>query len=130
VLRYLSLDWLDALGQAVARSDDLAAAAAGRRIAVTQVVTDGPEGEVTYHLDVDDGTVHFGAGPATDEHVRIVQDWDTAVAVATGTVNAQEAFLRGRIKLVGDQQRLIDAQPIFAALDAVFADVRSETSYA
>jgi len=44
VLRYLSLDWLDALGQAVARSDDVQAAAVGRRIAVTQVVTDGPEG--------------------------------------------------------------------------------------
>ena len=74
--------------------------------------------------------MHFGPGPAADEHVRIVQDWDTAVAVATGTVNAQEAFLRGRIKLVGDQQRLIEAQPIFAALDAVFAAVRSETTYA
>ena len=129
-MRYLSLDWLDALGEAVAHSDEVQAAAVGRRIAVTQVVTDGPEGEVTYHLEVDDGKVHFGPGPAADEHVRIVQDWDTAVAVATGTVNAQEAFLRGRIKLVGDQQRLIEAQPIFAALDAVFAAVRSETTYA
>lgn len=129
-MRYLSLDWLDALADAVARSDDVQAAAEGRTIAVTQVVTDGPEGEVTYHLQVDDGTVHFGAGPAAGEHVRIVQDWETAVAVATGTVNAQEAFLRGRIKLVGDQQRLIEAQPIFAALDAVFGDVRAETSYA
>ena len=48
------------------------------------------------------------------------QSWDTAVAVATGDLNAQEAFVSGHIRLFGDQQRLIDAQPVFGALDAVF----------
>jgi hypothetical protein len=54
----------------------------------------------------------------------------SAVAVATGNLTAQEAFIRGRIKLVGDQQRLIDAQPVFVALDAAFARVREDTTYA
>ena len=48
------------------------------------------------------------------------QTWDTAVAVATGQLNAQEAFIEGRILLTGDQQKLIDAQPVFGALDSVF----------
>ena len=52
------------------------------------------------------------------------QTWDTAVAVATGALNAQEAFVNGHIRLFGDQQRLLDAQPVFGALDAVFTDVR------
>jgi hypothetical protein len=130
VLRYLSPDWLDALGDEVARSAVLREAAIGQTIAVTGVVTRGPEGDVTYHLAVTDGDVRFGPGPATGEDVRLVQDWDTAVAVATGTINAQEAFLRGRIKLVGDQQRLIEAQPVFAALDAVLVRVREHTTYA
>jgi putative sterol carrier protein len=130
VLRYLSLDWLDALGAEVARAEALREAAAGRSFAVTQVVTGGPEGDVTYHLAVDDGDVRFGAGPADDEEVRLVEDWDTAVAVATGTMNAQEAFIRGRIRISGDAQRLLDAQPVFAALDAVFSAVRERTAYA
>jgi hypothetical protein len=130
VLRYLSLDWLDALGEEVDRSDALQEAAVGRRIRVTQVVTDGPEGDVTYHLEVDDGKVRFGPGAADDEQVRFVQDWPTAVAVATGELNAQEAFISGRIKLVGDQQRLLDAVPVFAALDTVFSTVRERTDYA
>ena len=33
------------------------------------------------------------------------------------------------IRLHGDQQRLLDAQPVFGALDAVFADVRERTEY-
>ena len=130
MLRYLSLDWLDALSDEVAAREPLREAAAGRSFAVTQVVTGGPEGDVTYHLDVDDGDVHFGAGPAEDEQVRLVQDWDTAVAVATGTMNAQEAFIRGRIRISGDAQRLLDASPVFAALDAVFSAVRERTAYA
>ena len=130
MLRYLSLDWLDALGAEVAASDRVREAAAGRSIAVTQVVTGGPEGDVMYHLNVDDGDASFGPGPAPGEQVRMVQDWETAVAVATGAVNAQEAFVRGRIRVMGDAQRLIEAGPLFAALDGVFATVRERTEYA
>ena len=129
MLRYLSLDWLAALGEEVERSDALREVAAGRRLAVTQIVTDGPEGDVSYHLDVDDGTVRFGPGPADDEQLRFMQDWDTAVAVATGELNAQEAFIGGRIRLTGDQQKLLDSQPVFQALDGVFNAVRPLTEY-
>jgi hypothetical protein len=130
VPRYLSPDWLDALSDVVERNDGLRQAAAGRTISVTQVVTGGPDGVVVYHLNVDDGDVRLGPGASAAEHVRFEQDWATAVAVATGNLNAQEAFIRGRIKLVGDQQRLIDAQPVFVALDAAFARVREDTTYA
>ena len=128
-MRYLSLDWIDALADAVSRSDDMAAAAATHDIQVTQVVHDTPEGEVTYHLTVADGRATFGAGPAEHEDVRFVQDWDTAVGVATGEVNAQEAFIKGRIRLYGNQQKLMTSQPVFRALDAVFNDVRERTQY-
>ncbi len=57
------------------------------------------------------------------------QQWSTAVAVATGELNAQEAFISGQILLFGDQHKLLDAQPVFGALDAVFASVRERTSY-
>jgi len=57
-------------------------------------------------------------------------DKQTAVAVATGTMNAQEAFIGGRIKLMGDQQLLLDSVPVFAALDSVFSKVRERTDYA
>jgi hypothetical protein len=130
VLRYLSRDWLAALGDEVARSDEVREASAGHAVAVTEVVTDGPDGDVTYHLEIADGTVAFGPGPAAAEDVRFVQDWETAVAVATGTTNAQDAFLQGRITLAGNQRRLVAAQPVFAVLEKVLAPVREATSYA
>ncbi|MGB0114758.1 MAG: SCP2 sterol-binding domain-containing protein [Ilumatobacteraceae bacterium] len=129
MIRYLSLDWISALSTEVAANDQLREIAETHSIGVTQVVTDGPEGDVTYHLRVGDGDASFGAGPADPEDVKMQQDWETAVAVATGELNAQEAFIGGRILLFGDQQRLLDSQPVFGALDAVFATVREQTSY-
>ena len=129
MFRYLSLEWIEALTAEVAASAAMQEASTGARLGVTQVVTDGPAGEVTYHLQVDDGTARFGAGRAEPEDVRFVQDWETAVAVAIGTLNAQEAFIGGRIRLTGDQQKLLDSQPVFRALDGVFNAVRPETDY-
>ena len=129
MIRYLSLDWITALTTEVAASDHMREIAETHRIGVTQVVSDGPEGDVIYHLSVGDGQASFGAGPAEPEDVKMEQDWDTAVAVATGELNAQEAFIGGLIRLYGDQQKLLDSQPVFGALDAVFATVRERTTY-
>lgn len=128
-IRYLSLAWIRELTREVAESQALSELAAEHSIGVTQVVTGGPEGDVTYHLRVADGAASFGAGPADPEDVRMQQEWATAVAVATGAMNAQEAFITGKILLFGDQQALMRAQPVFGALDSIFATVRERTRY-
>ena len=73
-VRYLSLAWLHELTREVSESEPLAGLAHDHAIGVTQVVSDGPEGDVTYHLQVGDGEATFGAGPADPEHVRMEQD--------------------------------------------------------
>jgi len=129
MIRYLSLDWIAALSSEVAASEQIREIAQSHRIGVTQVVSDGPEGDVTYHLVVGDGEAQFGPGAADPEDVKMEQDWSTAIAVATGELNAQEAFISGKIRLFGDQQKLLDAQPVFGALAAVFATVQDRTKY-
>ncbi len=129
MVRYLSLEWIDALAAEVSSSARLGGLAREHRIGVTQVVTEGPEGDVTYHLQVGGGTAEFGTGAAMPEDVRMEQAWTTAVAVATGEMNAQDAFIGGHIRLHGDQGKLIEAQPVFAALDEVFSTVRARTEY-
>jgi hypothetical protein len=128
-VRYLSLEWIDALSREVAASDALTELAATHTVGITQVVSNGPEGNVLYHLQVGDGRAAFGPGAADPEDVRFEQDWDTAVAVATEQLNAQQAFITGRIRLTGDQQKLLESTPVFQALDAVFTTVRARTDY-
>ena len=128
-MRYLSLDWIEAMQARVAASESLQSLAGTLSIGVTQVVTDGPEGTVLYHLQVGNGTASFGAGPAPMEHVRMEQSWRTAVDVATERVPAQEVFIKGLITVTGETTRLIECAPVFSALDAAFTHVRELTTY-
>jgi len=128
-MRYLSLEWIEKIQEEVAASESLSALSHSHSIGVTQVITDGPEGTVVYHLQVGDGVASFGPGAAPDEHVRIEQTWDTAVSVATEQTPAQEFFIKGLIRMSGDAQRLIDSAPVFGALDSAFSAVRTQTTY-
>ena len=113
----------------VAESESMRNAAETCSIGVTQVVTDGPEGTVVYHLQVGDGSASFGPGPAPREDVRFEQSWETAVGVATGSIPAQTVFVNGQVRLSGDTQKVVDNVVVFAALDAAFATVRDLTTY-
>ena len=128
--RYLSLAWMDELSKEVGADPAVLGVIGELAIGITQVVTKGPEGTIIYHLQVDDDSVAFGPGPADPEDVRFEQTWKTAVGVATGTLAAQEAFLKGLIKLQGDKDKLVANQPVLAALEPVFSRVREHTDYA
>lgn len=128
VVRYLSDEWITAVGKEVALDTALSDIAASFAVSVTQVVTATPFGDVSYHLLCRDGAVVFATG-AVPSDVVFTQSYETAVGVATGRINAAEAFIHGHVQFKGDHQRVIDAQPVFAALDAVFGRVRSRTVF-
>ena len=128
-IRYLSDEWINAVAIEVASDAAVQALGATHEFGLTQVVTDTPFGEVTYNLQVGDGAVRFSGAAASPEHVRFTQSYETAVAVATAKLNAQEAFINGHIRFTGDHQRLIDGQDVFVRLDAVFTSVRLRTEY-
>ena len=98
-------------------------------ISVTQIITGTPHGDVTYHLESRDGKITFASGPATVSDIAFTQDWATAVGVATGKINAQEAFISGKIRFKGDHERVIATQPLFLALDQVFSAVNANTNF-
>ena len=126
---YLSQQWIDAIASGIKLSNEIAAAARDNAVAVTQVVTGTPNGDVTYHLESRDGVVNFAAGPALVSDIAFTQDWQTAVGVATGKINAQEAFISGKIRFKGDHEKVIATQPLFIALDVVFSAVNALTNF-
>ncbi len=124
VVEYLSPAWLDAIRDEVAHRTDLGALAATHAVGFTQEITDGP----TYHVSTHGGTVGVGWGPAQPEDLRLRTDRATATAVASGALNAQEAFITGHLRLSGDPDRLLAVQPLLAALDGAMAAVAARTS--
>jgi len=128
-VRYLSPDWIDAAGRALAADDRLGAALVGVTLTVEQVVTGGPDGPVTWHLAIADGKVALAAGPAPRADVRLSTDYPTAAGVAACDLAAQRAFVEGRLRIGGDLSLLIAHQRALAAVDDALALVRAETTY-
>ena len=125
----MSADWVQAVSEAVAANTELQKLASIHSVGLTQVVTGTPHGDVVYHLQGGTGVATLASGEASPEDVRFTEPYDTAVAVATGVLNAQEAFINGHIKFVGDHQKLIDAGDVFAVLNPIFDTIREATDY-
>ncbi len=126
---YLSKEWIRAVAEGIKLNKEISVVARDNTVSVTQIITGTPQGDVTYHLESRDGEITFASGPATVSDIAFTQDWATAVGVATGKINAQEAFISGKIRFKGDHERVIATQPLFLALDAVFSAVNANTNF-
>lgn len=127
--KYLSVEWIDDLHATASANRDLQELSRHHRLRVSETVTGAPDGDVRYNLTLADGTIRIAAGPGDESDVYFEQDYATAVGLATGVLNAQTAFVSGQLRVTGDMDLLMASQPVFAALDAVFADVRSRTEF-
>jgi hypothetical protein len=129
VARYLSDEWLAALDEAAQQSRSLRAATAGVRLVVQHIVSATPNGEVTFHVDIDDGAVRFRPGVADEPTVTFRQDHATAVAVAKGELSAQAAFLNGTMAVRGDLTTLAAHGNLFTGVDGALDAVHAATEF-
>ena len=116
--KYLTPEWVDDLDRAAQASDAIRVAAPDLVLVVEHAVTGLAEGTVRYHIEFDHGVARLRFGPAVRADASFTEDHETAVAVSTGAINAQSAFMAGRLRVSGDMDKLMAAQPAFAALDA------------
>lgn len=126
--RYLSADWIDALDAAFGASAGVTSLAP---LVIEQVIEGVPgAGVVRYALIVDEHGGRVRAGPQdAPADLRIITDYETAVAIARGEQNAQIALSHGRLRLGGDIDTLARCAAALDALGDVAAQVRATTTY-
>jgi heme-degrading monooxygenase HmoA len=117
VASFLSDEWLAELAEALRREPRLAD---GPQLLLGQVVTDIPElenaAEVRYTIRLGGGEpAAVFPGEVSDAQVTLVEDYETARALATGTA-AASMLAAGRVKVRGDATALMAAQEQLAAL--------------
>ncbi len=125
---FLSAEWIEAL-DTVARAAKLPDSVATLSITVEQVVRDSPDGEMRYHLRIEDGHARVQPGPAASPDLRLFADYDVAARIQRGEVNAQEALAAGRLKVQGRFAHLLHVDDALRALEDVFEPVRAATTY-
>jgi putative sterol carrier protein len=124
--KFLSQQWADDVLAALNGSDEVRGAIKGVQLCIQQVVTGAPDGDVGYWTQIDDGKIAGAIGDASDPDVTITQDYDTAVAMNKGDLNAQAAFMQGKLKVTGNMGKLLQNQGAMQALGPVLASVQTD----
>jgi len=125
-MQYLSAEWCQAVQETLNASEDFKKAASGVQLSVQQNITGAPQGEVTYYMNVAAGAVACALGPADAPDVTIGQEYATAVAVNKGELNAQQAFMTGKLKATGNLMKLMQHAGAFQSLDGILRNLDVE----
>ncbi|CAA9220099.1 MAG: hypothetical protein AVDCRST_MAG20-685 [uncultured Acidimicrobiales bacterium] len=129
-MRFLSPAWFDAVQAALDASDAVRDATRDSTLRLLQVVTGGPDGDVSYLVTAERGVVLIAPErPDVSADVTLAATWDTAVSIATGALAPHDAFTTGRLVVRGDIDVLRAQAPALAGLSHAFDEVREETSY-
>ena len=116
-VKFLSEEWATTMTEALNSSDEFKQAASGQQVTLQQVVTDAPDGgETKYFFKLDGGSAQVGLGEASDAEATITQNYETAVAIVKSELNAQNAFMQGKLKISGNMMKLMQLQGVFNAM--------------
>ncbi len=123
---FLTEEWASAITEALNSSEDFKKAAGGQSAKVQQVVTDAPSGEVKYYLEVADGSGTVALGELDGAEATITQNYETGKAIAQRELNAQNAFMQGKLKIAGNMMKIMQLQGVITAIDKATTDIDVE----
>lgn len=125
---YLSQEWLD-LQRALAEGLPERPGATAR---VQLVITGAPGGDVRYHQTTVDGRLlDLELGDDPDAEVTLTHTYAVAMDIATGALDANAAFMQGRVKIVGPMGAVMALIPLTqsAEYSDVLATLTAQTTY-
>ena len=122
-VKFLSDDHLAAATDALNGNDDFVTAIANIDMGIQFHVTEAPEGEIDFYLRVGESVATMTAGELDEPDVSISSTHETALAMFTGELNTQMAFMTGKIKVAGNMAVLMMNQAVINKWAATVADI-------
>jgi alkyl sulfatase BDS1-like metallo-beta-lactamase superfamily hydrolase len=107
--KWLSQEWLDE-SKKLAESQPERPGASAR---MQYVVTGGPEGDIKYYWVLENGKLlESQLGEMSDAEVTLTQSYDDAKKIQQGELDANAAFMQGRVKVTGNMAKLMALLPL------------------
>ena len=126
--KYLSQQWMDE-GLKLAESQPERPGATAR---MQYVVTGGPDGDVKYYWVLENGKLQESKlGELADADFTLTQSYEDAVKVQKGELDANAAFMQGRVKVTGNMAKLMSLLPLTNAPEykALMEQINATTEY-
>jgi len=126
--QYLSQEWLDLqkeLGQQFPERP-------GATARMQYVVTGAPEGDVKYFTVIEEGKMlQNELGTDDQAEFTLTSTYDDSVKVLKGELDANAAFMQGRMKVTGNMGKLMSLMPLTQSPEykAIQAQVAEQTEY-
>jgi putative sterol carrier protein len=77
------------------------------------VITGGPDGDVRYYWVLENGRLlESQLGELPDAEVTLTQTYEDAMRIQKGELDANAAFMQGRVKVTGNMAKLLALLPI------------------
>ena len=105
--KFLSEDHMAVGTDALNADSGFQSAMASVDLGLQFVVTDGPDGNVDYYLQVGDGAANLALGELEGADASVTSDYETSVAISKGEMNVQMAFMTGKIKVGGNMAKIM-----------------------
>ena len=107
--QYLSQDWLDTGRKLAVGQPDRPGASAR----IQWVVTAGPDGDIKYWWRLEDGKLlESELGVAADADFTLTLSYEDSVKIQKGDLDADAAFMQGRLKVAGDMGIFMQLLPL------------------
>ena len=107
--KWLSQEWLDETRKMADSQPERPGASAKMQY----VVTGGPEGDVKYYWVLENGKLlESNLGESPEAEVTMTQTYEDAMKIQKGELDANAAFMQGRIKVSGNMAKLMALMPL------------------
>lgn len=107
--KFLTQEWLDEARNMAQGQPERPGATAKMQY----VVTGGPEGDVNYYWVLEDGKLKEAQlGKLDDAEVTLTTGFDDAVKIQKGDLDANAAFMQGKVKVTGNMAKVMTLLPI------------------
>jgi putative sterol carrier protein len=126
--KYLTQEWLDLQKQLAASFPEKPGATARMQY----VVTGGPDGEAKYFSVIEDGKiVESSLGEDPQAEFTLTQSYDDSVKVLKGELDANAAFMQGRVKVTGNMGKLMALMPLTQSAEykAIASELAGQTEF-
>lgn len=107
--KYLTQEWLDESRELAKDQPERAGASAKMQY----VVTGSPDGDIKYYWVLENGKLlESQLGEVADADFTMTSTYEDSVAIAKGTLDANAAFMQGKMKVAGNTGKLMALLPL------------------
>jgi putative sterol carrier protein len=127
--KYLTQEWMDTAKELASDFPETP----GASVRMQQVVTGAPDGgDVKYYTVIENGkTIEQKLGEDPDAEVTLTNTYDDAVKIMKGELDANAAFMQGKVKVTGNMAKMMSLMPLTSKPEykAIGDKLREQTEF-